>query len=393
LKPDRAVPRPRRSVAPWVLGVLRPLFHYDYWRDAWVLKLIGHRYGPVLLRAGSQEGPEARAEREPLRLHRMVGHSQVALPERGSRVLPAGVSALGVILAAVVVVGAGALGFSVAHSGSSSPGTPALSGHASAGLIRLSFPSGWRQEVPTPASPLSLSDEIALTRTVAPNGTLVVGRTATPNPELLPPSLLAALPSVPAPRTIHLGGLTFYRYLNLPVRGQRSSVYAMSTTAGTVVGICSAPDLSTSFISACEQSLPTIALASGSVLPPGPIPAYASALSVTIKRLNRVRADAGAQLRRATTARTTAKAAYALAAAHAQAATTLSRLNAGPASAANSAVVAALQRNAAAYRALGRSASLGASARYKEARALVARAAAELTAAWSRVRAFGYSIT
>ena len=94
-KSVRAVPRPRRSVAAWVLVVLWPLFHYDDWPRAWVLRVIGHRYGPVLIRAESDDEPEDWAEREPSRLRRMVGRAQVLIPERASRVLSVGGSAVG----------------------------------------------------------------------------------------------------------------------------------------------------------------------------------------------------------------------------------------------------------------------------------------------------------
>ncbi len=382
-------------MAPWVLVALRPLFHYDRWREAWTLRLVGHKYGPVLKGAGSKNEPQATGERQPSRLQRVRGHSQVEIPQRASRALPARGSTAVVIVAGVVLIAAGALGFILAHNGSRNHGTAALSGRASAGVLRLSFPSGWQQEAPTAAQALGLSDGIALARAAARDQTLVVGRTATPNPELLPPRVLAALPSVPTPQTIHLGSAEFYRYLNLSPRGQHRSmsIYAMSTTIGTVLGVCSAPDFSSSLISTCEQSLGTLTLTSGKVLPPGPIPAYASALSRAIKKLNRVRTAVGVQLRKATTARTRATAAYALGIAHTRATATLSHVNPGPASAANSALIAALNLNAAAYRELGRAASLDSVARYKQARALLTRAAGALTAACSRVRTFGYSIS
>jgi hypothetical protein len=41
-------PRPRRYVSPAMLGVLRPLFRYSPMRDAYVLRAVGHRHGPVL---------------------------------------------------------------------------------------------------------------------------------------------------------------------------------------------------------------------------------------------------------------------------------------------------------------------------------------------------------
>jgi hypothetical protein len=44
----RAKPRPRRHVAPWVLSAVRPLFVYNHNRDAYILRAVGKRIGPVL---------------------------------------------------------------------------------------------------------------------------------------------------------------------------------------------------------------------------------------------------------------------------------------------------------------------------------------------------------
>ena len=44
----RAKPRRRRHVAPWVLRVLRPVFVYNHNRDAYILRAVGKRIGPVL---------------------------------------------------------------------------------------------------------------------------------------------------------------------------------------------------------------------------------------------------------------------------------------------------------------------------------------------------------
>src|ERR1041385_9461543 len=44
----RAVRRPRRYVArPWLV-LLRPLFAYNFTRDAYVLRAVGRQLGPVL---------------------------------------------------------------------------------------------------------------------------------------------------------------------------------------------------------------------------------------------------------------------------------------------------------------------------------------------------------
>jgi hypothetical protein len=44
----RAVRRPRRYVAKHWLLLLRPLFAYNFTRDAYVMRGVGLRFGPVL---------------------------------------------------------------------------------------------------------------------------------------------------------------------------------------------------------------------------------------------------------------------------------------------------------------------------------------------------------
>jgi hypothetical protein len=40
--------RPRHNVASGVLKALKPLLRFSYTRDAYVLRLVGNRRGPVL---------------------------------------------------------------------------------------------------------------------------------------------------------------------------------------------------------------------------------------------------------------------------------------------------------------------------------------------------------
>jgi len=55
-------PRRRRSVAPSTLTLLWPLFRYSAIRDAYVLRLIGGRRGPVLvMRRAADHGPQSTA--------------------------------------------------------------------------------------------------------------------------------------------------------------------------------------------------------------------------------------------------------------------------------------------------------------------------------------------
>jgi hypothetical protein len=44
----RTVQRPRRHVGTLGILVLRPFFRYSYGRDAYVLRIVGDRVGPVL---------------------------------------------------------------------------------------------------------------------------------------------------------------------------------------------------------------------------------------------------------------------------------------------------------------------------------------------------------
>jgi hypothetical protein len=376
-----------------MLAALSPLFRYSDWRDAWVLRVIGERFGPVLLRA-DVEFEEVYQPPRP-RLHQRIAEARLSISERAPRGLAFGGTGLLLTLAAIVILAAAAVGFTVARSGAGGGAVPALTGHASAGLLALSAPSDWRRATSPVVAQLGLDDGIALSPARSRREMLVIGRTVTPDPQLLPRTLLASLASVPTPQTVSLGHGTFYRYLNLSPRGAHSpeSVYAMSTTIGTVLGVCIAPRARISFINSCERSLATLALGSGETLPPGPIPGYASALSLAIKQLNNVRTAAGSRLLTAPAAKAQAQAANALAAAYAQAAGTLSHLNAGPAGAANSAVVAALGLNATAYRALARAASLQQSASYSDARASLRDGVSALTAAYSGLAAFGYSVS
>ena len=44
----RDTQRDRKRIRPGTLAVLRPLFRYSAGRDAYVLRIVGNRFGPVL---------------------------------------------------------------------------------------------------------------------------------------------------------------------------------------------------------------------------------------------------------------------------------------------------------------------------------------------------------
>jgi hypothetical protein len=62
----RNIPRQRRYVSPTALTLCRPLLSFDLPRDAYVLRAVGRRFGPVLRqdrrgqRTAEFAGPERR---------------------------------------------------------------------------------------------------------------------------------------------------------------------------------------------------------------------------------------------------------------------------------------------------------------------------------------------
>ena len=61
MDPQSTYPRPKRPrhvVAPGLLAALRPLLRFSLTRDAYVLRLVGNRFGPVL-----RPGPASRQAR------------------------------------------------------------------------------------------------------------------------------------------------------------------------------------------------------------------------------------------------------------------------------------------------------------------------------------------
>jgi hypothetical protein len=218
-----------------------------------VLRIVGERHGPVLLLR-----PE---------------------PERKRRgALRSGA----VLLAAFGIAVAAALGFLVARSAAG--GSSGATQHVSAGSLELTLPARWeRQGAQTPTQ-LGLSDGIAA---VSGDHLIVVGRATTTDPSLLPASILAAIGRTPAGQAVTLHGTTFYRYLNLTLSGQdgSQSIYAVPTTAGTVVAVCRSLTAEAGFASTCQQVVESIRLQSRP-LAPGLSPAYAAALSTAIGRLD-----------------------------------------------------------------------------------------------------------
>jgi hypothetical protein len=316
-----------------------------------------------------------------------------ARPPRTKRRLPAVISPRSAVLASLSILFAAALGFGVARATGGSQQRTLRNKHAAAGLVQITFPSTWREERPPFAPALGLAHELAIGPGSPGRGIFVLGTSDTQNGKFHPNPLVAMLSSRPLPPIVTLGGARFYRYADVHVGATGSSgpVYTLPTTVGTVIGVC-IPQGAPGFPSSCEAILATMRLSSATALPPGQDASYAAALNTGIHKLNEARTKAVALLSSARTARAQAEAAAELATAYGDADAALRALSAGPAAAANSAVVVALRTTADAYAALAAAAARNDARAYRTASSTVIRANAALLSALNRLRSFGYRV-
>lgn len=293
---------------------------------------------------------------------------------------------------AVVVA---AVGFALARFGSTTGGAapPTLDRQASVAEFRIRFPSDWRLEPARTVPRFPLGDVVTLASPQTRNAMLVIGTTQTTNPAALPQRFQAVLPSSPTPQLVTLGGSRFYRYLNLTPQGQpqAESIYTLPTTVGTITAVCSSEPPSTPFTSRCERVLATIRLTTGSILSLDANPGYALELNRILSQLNSVRRSVGSGLQ-AGAVSTRVRAASALATAHAQAAVAARHISAVNMSVANRSLVAALDENATALRALAVAAAKGDTHGYGNAEGALVTANRALDAAFAQLRGLGYQV-
>ncbi|MGZ6693643.1 MAG: hypothetical protein ACXVHQ_40415, partial [Solirubrobacteraceae bacterium] len=185
------------------------------------------------------------------------------------------------------------------------------------------------------------------------------------------------------------------RYLSLTPAGASvpETVYAVPTTAGTVVGACVLQGAAAGLLSGCERVLASLRVSRGHTLALGPSPALAAGLTNTIGALNVILVSAGQRLRSATGPRAQARAAGALAAAYGHAAASVRRLGGVSRDTnATAALAGALGRLSADYSALGRAARRSDRRAYDAARGAIASGASSVTAALGRFVKLGYTV-
>lgn len=287
------------------------------------------------------------------------------------------------------------VGFALARygAGKTAASPPPLSRQASVADFKINYPSTWRVAPAATVPLVPMGDVLTLADGDSKSSRLVIGTQQTSTPGALPAGLAAAVPPTTKPQMVTLGDTSFYRYLNLTPRGQNAaeSIYTLPTSAGTITAVCSAATFTTRFTSDCERALATMKLTSADVRSIGVDPGYALELNRILGQLNDVRRSAGPGLRSSNVG-TRARAASALAAAHAQAASATSHISVGQVSSANQALVTALSQNASAYKALAHAAAKQNVSEYGRAQAAVASAGSGLDAAYSQLRQLGYTI-
>jgi hypothetical protein len=303
-----------------------------------------------------------------------------------------------VLIPALIAFLAAAVGFILSPGSHRSPTRAlALTQTASAGHVAISYPNVWRPAGATDAAPASLrlSAPVALVPRQG-GGALFVGTTTATDPTLLPKGLAGTLAAPPQGTAVKLGSLVFRRYLNLLPQGAAApeTVYALPTTAGTVIASCIAPTVdATLFVSTCERAVGSLRLRSAAPLTLTANPAFAKALGGVVATLDAARGADGRRLAGARRPADQAAAARRLAQAHDDAAKAAARLSPGPVGAdANAAIVAALQRLGSAYASLAQAAAHHDGRKYAAASTAVTQADAALGAAFTRLAQDGYSI-
>ncbi len=259
---------------------------------------------------------------------------------------------------AVALVALAVGGFAIGRVTHPPPGDPL--GHADAGPLSLTFPSGdWRPAAVPRIPGLRLASAVALASTAKQRpGTIVAGLAPdAQGPGLLPPQLESQLIAVAPSHPVRLGGLQGLDYPSLPA-GEvpwQLSLLLVPTTRGAVAVACLTPRVLAAGAEPadCERVAATLRLHGLAVLPLGPTARYARATSSTLTLLVGERLADRRELARATTPGEQARAGDALRGAFASAARRLAAVAPAPfARPAHEALVARLREASARYRLL-----------------------------------------
>jgi hypothetical protein len=196
------------------------------------------------------------------------------------------------------------------------------------------------------------------------------------DPSLLPAGLRSAIGGRPAaPRATRVAGHAAWLYSGLQLSGRwQMEVSVVPTSAGVLAVACIAPSFAWSAAVGCAQGVAAVRLAGATFFSPSPDLSFRLRLPGVIAALDRARVAGRDALRAAHTRPGQARAALALARAHAAAESAVAPL----AGESGAALLTALHATVSAYGRLAAAASHGWPARYRLARRAVVRADARL---------------
>ena len=234
-------------------------------------------------------------------------------------------------LAAAVAVPCGFIATSLVRheAGSAEP----LTASASNSQLDVSMPGTWRRTAqPTLAADFHPDAPLQLSASFSPAGRLTFGMEKTTSPTLLPQSLLENRTTPPRPEVVKLAAGKFYRYSRLRQEDSANveTVYALRTTAGVLVAVCTLPSSARGRVGRdCERIVDSAQLIDAKVLPNAPDGTYSRLLHETMDQLDSSLAPLERKLTYAEHASTQAAASQKLSSAYGHAAQVLQRASPG----------------------------------------------------------------
>jgi hypothetical protein len=307
----------------------------------------------------------------------------------GPRSLPAAVIPL--------FVAAAILGYVAGHSRSGGESSEALRTARSAHVL-IEYPSGWRPAASTTVIPgLAIAhSRLIVPRTRDAGAGLVVGTLPARELGPLPKRFVSRLRRLPETTVVDLVEGQAYRYgrFDGPGLAEPLTVFVIPNPGGSPTALaCYAPAQNSPYMRECEQTVSGVTVVGQSqVYQLAPEPGYAGGISASISPLDRLRVSLKREMHPEVTAERAQQLAERLADGFAQAAASLSKLEASAAvEPMQAALSSAIQRARDGYTALATAAGEGDASAYVAAQKRISAAESDVDLALENFVLLGYS--
>jgi hypothetical protein len=290
-------------------------------------------------------------------------------------------------------------GFLLGSRGGSSPSTTATGALkvVSGANLLLEYPAGWQ---PVASAPRLAGLKMTGARTLAPGGNssiagLVSGRFPADEASPLPAAFLTLVHGTPHVEVVNLTHTQAYKFTHVRGYERTLNVYAIPAVGGIQTAlVCYAANGAAAYLTQCEEIVATVTLVGMTPFDLIPDEWYAGKLAALIKSLNAERLKLRREIRSSTTPARLSALASSLAGSFATTANSLALLEAPQAaSAAQAALVSALQNAHDGYGALSGAAAAEDSSAYSEAEKSVEGAETRIDAALRNFALLGYDHT